>query len=377
MILAAFQYVVIKSNLKDDPVNLKSLIGKSVNVITIDKEIHEGVIYVVDPISKTVILLNESKKSLKLLMSHAIASLEIKHEENGVASSFYNNALLFGSDIEERRIRLKNWFKKNLIDVSEDGTSLKIQDVFSISPPYTIDQCSDRLEFIQVYIGIAILMALISARTIIKCGQLINETLFKSLRPTNAIRNLSVITDEQKKQEQATPLPPTETETKPNEELEKLNKEISELTVKNNELLDKYKRALADGENLRVRLTKQISEAKIYGIQNFCKDLLDVADVLNKATESVPREEINKDNPYLKSLYEGLIMTEAQLQTVFKRHGLETVNPIGEKFNPNFHEALFQQDVEGKESGTVVVVSKIGYKLHNRVVRPALVGVAK
>lgn len=108
-------------------------------------------------------------------------------------------------------------------------------------------------------------------------------------------------------------------------------------------LQDKYKRALADGENLRTRLTKQISEAKIFGIQSFCKDLLDVADVLGKATESVPKEEINEKNPHLKALYEGLLMTETQLQTVFKRHGLEKVDPMNEKFNPNFHEALFQQ----------------------------------
>lgn len=100
---------------------------------------------------------------------------------------------------------------------------------------------------------------------------------------------------------------------------------------------------MADGENLRNRLTKQISEAKIYGIQGFCKDLLEVADVLNKATESVPTEEISDRNPHLKNLYEGLLMTEKQLKSVFKRHGLEQVNPIDEKFNPNYHEALFQQ----------------------------------
>lgn len=106
---------------------------------------------------------------------------------------------------------------------------------------------------------------------------------------------------------------------------------------------DKYKRALADGENLRNRLTKQIQEARIFGIQSFCKDLLDVADVLNKATETVPKEEISEKNPHLKSLYEGLLLTESQLKSVFKRHGLEAVNPLNEKFNPNFHEALFQQ----------------------------------
>lgn len=79
---------------------------------------------------------------------------------------------------------------------------------------------------------------------------------------------------------------------------------------------DKYKRALAEGENIRVRLTKQINDAKLFGIQGFCKDLLDVADILGKATESVPKDEITDQNPHLKSLYEGLVMTEAQLHKV-------------------------------------------------------------
>lgn len=182
--------------------------------------------------------------------------------------------------------------------------------------------------------------------------------------------------EETKKTDSATPSSTT-SDVKVSEEVENLNKQITDLTEKNSELLDKYKRALADGENLRQRLTKQIAEAKIYGIQSFCKDLLDVADVLGKATETVPKDEIKDSNPHLKSLYEGLVMTEAQLKSVFNRHGLEPVNPLDEKFNPNFHEALFQQEVQGKEPGTVVVVSKIGYKLHDRVLRPALVGVSK
>ncbi|CAK9824608.1 GrpE protein homolog 1, mitochondrial [Anthophora retusa] len=85
------------------------------------------------------------------------------------------------------------------------------------------------------------------------------------------------------------------------------------------ELEDKYKRALADGENLRVRLTKQIEDAKLFGIQGFCKDLLEVADILGKATESVPKDELTEKNPHLKTLYEGLSMTEAQLQKVNRK----------------------------------------------------------
>lgn len=169
----------------------------------------------------------------------------------------------------------------------------------------------------------------------------------------------------------------SENEKKLTSDIEGLKKETESLTEKVKEFDDKYKRALADGENLRRRLTKQIEDAKLFGIQGFCKDLLEVADILGHATEAVPKEEISEKNPHLKNLYEGLTMTKAQLNQVFKRHGLETVNPLNEKFNPNLHEALFQQEVQNVEPNTVVVVSKIGYKLHERCIRPALVGVSK
>lgn len=168
-----------------------------------------------------------------------------------------------------------------------------------------------------------------------------------------------------------------ESERKLVSEVAELKKELEAVTNKTKELDDKYKRALADGENLRRRLTKQIEDAKLFGIQGFCKDLLEVADILGHATEAVPKEEISDNNPHLKNLYEGLTMTKAQLNQVFKRHGLEQVNPLNEKFNPNLHEALFQQEVQNVEPNTVVVVSKIGYKLHERCIRPALVGVSK
>ncbi|EEB13175.1 grpe protein, putative [Pediculus humanus corporis] len=169
----------------------------------------------------------------------------------------------------------------------------------------------------------------------------------------------------------------SEAEKKLKSDIENLNKELEAATNKAATFEDKYKRSLAEGENLRLRLTKQIEDAKLFGIQSFCKDLLEVSDILQRATESVPKEEITDKNPHLKNLFEGLTMTEAQLQNVFRRHGLVPVNPLNEKFDPNLHEALFQQEVEGKEAGTIVVVSKIGYKLHERVIRPALVGIAK
>ncbi|XP_048220414.1 grpE protein homolog 1, mitochondrial [Perognathus longimembris pacificus] len=154
------------------------------------------------------------------------------------------------------------------------------------------------------------------------------------------------------------------------EEKAKLEEQLRETT-------EKYKRALADTENLRQRSQKLVEDAKLYGIQGFCKDLLEVADILEKATQSVPKEEIRDDNPHLKSLYEGLVMTEVQIQKVFTKHGLLRLDPAGAKFDPYEHEALFHTPVEGKEPGTVALVSKVGYKLHGRTLRPALVGVVK
>lgn len=144
-------------------------------------------------------------------------------------------------------------------------------------------------------------------------------------------------------------------------------------------LQDKYKFSLAEMENLRKRMQKQVSDAKLFGIQGFCKDLLEVADILGKATETVSKEELKKENQALKDLFDGLTMTESQLQKVFVRHGLQPISPNeGETFNPNIHEALFQVPVaDGKHAGTIGAVTKVGYKLHERTIRPALVGVYK
>lgn len=94
---------------------------------------------------------------------------------------------------------------------------------------------------------------------------------------------------------------------------------------------------------MRGRLNKQIQDAKIFGIQSFCKDLLEVADTLGHATNSVPRDQLNASNPHLKTLFDGLEMTRSSLNQVFRRHGLETIEPLNTKFDPNFHEALFQK----------------------------------
>lgn len=220
-------------------------------------------------------------------------------------------------------------------------------------------------------------MAALSSRNLSKLASLVPTMSRIVLRPSSSTATCSGSGRRWFSSEEApkkTPEELPESERKLVGEVADLKKELEDKTK---ELDDKYKRALADGENMRRRLTKQIEDAKLFGIQGFCKDLLEVADILGHATEAVPKEEISDSNPHLKNLYEGLTMTKAQLNQVFKRHGLEQVNPLNEKFNPNLHEALFQQEVQNVEPNTVVVVSKIGYKLHERCIRPALVGVSK
>ena len=129
-------------------------------------------------------------------------------------------------------------------------------------------------------------------------------------------------------------------------------------------------------ENIRQRSKKQVEEAKLYGIQGFSKDILEVADVLQKATLSVPEHALQeKDNPHLVSLYNGVKLTEAQLQKVLKKNGVDQINPLGQMFDPVYHEAMFE--VEGDKPGTVAHVTLLGYILHGRTLRPARVGVVK
>jgi molecular chaperone GrpE len=170
----------------------------------------------------------------------------------------------------------------------------------------------------------------------------------------------------------------TATEPTLSEKEKQLQDENQKLTEKVVLIDDKYKRALAESENMRMRLQRQIEEAKVFGIQSFSKDLLEVADILGMAVQSVSKDTIDSsDNPVLKSLFEGVAMTEKQLQTVFRRHGIIQINPIGHKFDPNEHHAIFEAEDPTKEPGTVSVVTKTGYKLKERTIRPAMVGVIK
>lgn len=170
----------------------------------------------------------------------------------------------------------------------------------------------------------------------------------------------------------------TESESDVNEEVEKLKAEAIEKDTLVKDLNDKLLRTLADMENLRERTRRQAEVAEKFAIQGFCKDLLDVADNLGRAVATVETDEdadAEKVKRTLNSLHEGVLMVEKQLASTFGKHGVEKFDPIGEEFDPNSHMALFNVPDGEKEAGTIAAVTKPGYKLHDRVIRPAEVGV--
>ncbi|CAI2184266.1 2896_t:CDS:2 [Funneliformis geosporum] len=145
------------------------------------------------------------------------------------------------------------------------------------------------------------------------------------------------------------------------------------------ELKDSYLRCLADMENLRERTRREIEQTAQFAIQKFAKDLINTVDVLSLALSSVPAEVRNdtQNNPHLVNLYTGVSLTETDLLTTLKRHGVEQINPLGEKFDPNVHEAVYQANIPDKEPGVIFNVQKVGYTLFGRVIRPPQVGVVK
>lgn len=141
-------------------------------------------------------------------------------------------------------------------------------------------------------------------------------------------------------------------------------------------LKDKLLRALADMENLRRRSQKDREDALKYSAANFARDMLSVGDNLRRAIESIP-EEGDPDGAALVAFIEGVALTEKELLSSLERHGIKKIEPMGEKFDPQFHEALFEIPAADVESGTVMQVVETGYVIHDRLLRPAKVGIAK
>lgn len=139
---------------------------------------------------------------------------------------------------------------------------------------------------------------------------------------------------------------------------------------------DQALRALAEAENTRKRSERDRQDTAKFAVSSFARDLLSVSDNLRRALSAITPEQ-REGSAEFASVYTGVEATERELLGLFERNGIKKVEPLGQKFDPNLHEVLFEMDGGGKEPGTVMQVVEPGYTIHERLLRPARVGVAK
>jgi molecular chaperone GrpE len=143
------------------------------------------------------------------------------------------------------------------------------------------------------------------------------------------------------------------------------------------DLKDKLLRALAEMENLRRRTEREVADARLYGIASFARDILGVADNMDRALQALDTDLREKADATTKALLDGVELTERELLKVLEKHGIKKIEPIGEKFDPNFHQAMYEVPDTSVPAGTIVQVVQAGYLIVDRMLRPALVAVAK
>jgi molecular chaperone GrpE len=150
---------------------------------------------------------------------------------------------------------------------------------------------------------------------------------------------------------------------------------LAALEVELAESKDRLLRALAETENVRRRAERERADASKYGAGTLAKDLVNVADNLRRALDSLPEAQATDERT--KSLLQGVAATERELMAAFERNGIRRIDPAGERFDHNLHQAIFEVENTGQPPGTVVQVLQPGYVMHDRLLRPAMVGVAK
>ena len=143
------------------------------------------------------------------------------------------------------------------------------------------------------------------------------------------------------------------------------------------ELRDKFLRAVAETDNVRKRAEREVAEARAYGIADFARDVIGVADNLSRALEAIGPEARAGADESLKALLDGVDLTKRELEKALAKHGVRALDPQGEKFDPNFHQAMYEVPDASAAPGLVVQVLQTGYAIGDRVLRPALVGVSK
>jgi molecular chaperone GrpE len=143
------------------------------------------------------------------------------------------------------------------------------------------------------------------------------------------------------------------------------------------DLKDRLLRTLAEMENLRRRTEREVADSRVYAVTSFARDILAVADNMERAMKALDDEIRDKVDAGVKSLLDGVELTERELLKVMEKHGIKRLEPQGQKFDPNLHQAMFELPDPSVPAGTVVQVMQPGYTIGERVLRPALVGIAK
>ncbi|PYF02163.1 molecular chaperone GrpE [Rhodopseudomonas faecalis] len=143
------------------------------------------------------------------------------------------------------------------------------------------------------------------------------------------------------------------------------------------ETRDKMLRTLAEMENLRKRTTREVADARTYGVTSFARDVLEIADNLQRALDAVPADARDNADAGLKALIEGVQLTERSLLNALEKNGVKKFDPTGQKFDPNFQQAMYEIPDETVPAGTVLQVVQAGFTIGDRVLRPAMVGVSK
>ena len=155
-----------------------------------------------------------------------------------------------------------------------------------------------------------------------------------------------------------------------------LDEEKISLHAQISDLKDQLLRTMAESENIRKRTLKEVEQAKKYSHISFVRDLVSSVDNLKRALDSVPDDKNDLPEP-ITNLILGLEIVEKEIVTTLERHNIKQISPLGEKFDYNFHQAMFEVPTNNSESGVVVEVSQNGYLLYERLVRPAMVGISK
>jgi molecular chaperone GrpE len=172
-------------------------------------------------------------------------------------------------------------------------------------------------------------------------------------------------------------VPEADPVTLPEAESDPRDAEILALKEEAGRSKDQLLRTLAEMDNLRKRTEREKAEATLYAASNFAREILSVSDNMDRALATAEADHLKEATEPVKNLVAGVEVTRRELLNVFERHGIKRIDPLGEKFDPHFHQAMFEVPTNEQPPGTVVQVMQAGFKIGERVLRPALVGVAK